>query len=131
MRKALIKKPWATSKSSLVLRLECLLIFVITLYLFHKLGGNWLMYGVIMVGVDLSAAGYLANKRLGGIIYNIGHSYIIPRLILLGGLVTDTDPIILFALVWNSHISLDRALGFGLKHESFHLTHLGPIGKSK
>ena len=125
------KLPWATKGSSWALRMECFLVFLITLYLFHKLGGNWLMYGLVMVGIDISLVGYLVNNHVGGLVYNIGHSYIIPRIVLLIALMTDTDSVILFALVWNSHISLDRALGYGLKHESFHLTHLGPIGKQK
>jgi hypothetical protein len=125
------KFPWATKGSSLTLRMECFLVFVITVYLFHKLGGNWLMYGLVMVSIDISMIGYLVNSHVGGLVYNIGHSYILPRIILLAALMTDSDPVILFALVWNSHISLDRALGYGLKHDSFHLTHLGPIGKQK
>ena len=131
IKKTLIKKPWATSQSSLILRLECLLVFLITLYLFHKLGGNWLFYGLGMIAIDISLIGYVVNNHIGGLVYNIGHSYIIPRIILLAALIIDKDSIILFALVWNSHISMDRALGFGLKHETFHLTHLGPIGKPK
>ena len=111
--------------------MECLLVFLITLYLFHKLGGSWIFYGIGMAAIDISLIGYLMNNHVGGLVYNVGHSYIVPRIILLGALVVNNDPVILFALVWNSHISLDRALGYGLKHESFHLTHLGPIGKQK
>lgn len=129
MKKSLVKKPWATSRSSLVLRLECLLVFLITLFVYHKLGGSWLYYLGVLAAIDISMAGYLVNNHIGGLVYNIGHSYIIPRLILLTALILNIDPIILFALAWNSHISLDRAFGFGLKHETFHSTHLGPIGK--
>ena len=131
IKKTLVKKPWATSQSSLILRLECLLVFLITLYLFHKLGGSWLFYVVGIIAIDISLVGYTINNHVGGLVYNFGHSYIVPRIILLVALILNHDPTILFALIWNSHISLDRALGFGLKHESFHLTHLGPIGKSK
>jgi hypothetical protein len=131
MKQSLVKKPWATSRSSLVLRLECLLVFFITLFVYHKLGGSWANYIVGLIAIDIFMVGYLVNNHVGGLVYNMGHSYIIPRLILLSALIVDADPVILFALIWNSHISLDRAFGFGLKHESFHLTHLGPIGKKQ
>src|SRR5262245_22415812 len=118
------KFPWATRGSSLALRFECLLVFLITLYIYHKLGGNWFAYAAVMVSIDVSMVGYLVNNHVGGLVYNLGHSYIIPRIILLAALIADADAVILFALAWNSHISLDRAFGYGLKHESFHLTHL-------
>jgi hypothetical protein len=125
------KLPWATKKSSLVLRIECLLVLLITIYAFHQLGGSWWLFGAVFVGVDLFLLGYLANAHVGGIVYNLGHSYILPRLILLGSLLAGLDGLVLFALAWNAHISFDRSLGYGLKHESFHLTHLGPIGKPR
>jgi hypothetical protein len=125
------KVPWATRQSSLVLRVECLLVLLITVYAFHQLGGSWWLFAAVLAGVDLFLLGYLVNNHVGGIVYNFGHSYILPRLILLGSLLAGFDGLILFALAWNAHISLDRSLGYGLKHESFHVTHLGPIGKTK
>jgi len=130
MKDSLVKLPWATSNSSLVLRIECLLVLFITMYAFYELGGNWLVFAVVLIGVDLSLLGYAVNNHVGGLLYNMGHSYILPRIILLVSLFGDFHGLLLFALAWNAHISLDRALGFGLKHESFHLTHLGPISKS-
>lgn len=127
MKKSLAKKPWATKKSSLVLRLECLLVLLITIFLYQELNGSWLVFGLTLFTFDLSMLGYLANNHIGGLVYNIGHSYIIPRILLLIALVFDIRPLLLFAIIWNAHISLDRALGYGLKHEHFHLTHLGPI----
>ncbi|HTE22425.1 MAG TPA: DUF4260 family protein [Candidatus Limnocylindria bacterium] len=129
MKESLVKLPWATAKSSMVLRIECLLVLFITIYAFHELGGGWILFATVLIGVDISLLGYLANSHIGGLVYNIGHSYILPRLILLASLLGGFDGLVLFALAWNAHISLDRSLGFGLKHESFHLTHLGPIPK--
>jgi len=128
-KKTLVKKPWATSRSSLVLRVECFLVLIITIYAFHQLNGNWLLFVVVFASIDLFMVGYLVNNHLGGLLYNVGHSYIIPRILLIFGLVTNMPLLTLAMLAWNAHISMDRALGYGLKHESFHLTHLGPIGK--
>lgn len=129
MKDSLVKKPWATSQSSLVLRIECFLVLIITVYAFYELGGDWWMFAAVLVSVDLFLLGYLVNNHVGGLVYDIGHSYILPRLILITGLLVDFQGLLLFALAWNAHISMDRALGYGLKHESFHHTHLGPISK--
>jgi uncharacterized protein DUF4260 len=125
------KFPWATKGSSLVLRVECFLVLIITIYAFYELAGNWWLFAAVMIGVDLFLLGYTVNNHVGGMVYNIGHSYILPRLILIVSLFGNFHGPLLFALAWNAHISLDRALGYGLKHETFHLTHLGPIGKAK
>ena len=125
------KLPWATKGSSLVLRIECFLVLIITIYAFYQLEGSWWTFAAVMVGVDLFLLGYVVNNHVGGLVYNIGHSYILPRLILLTGLFGGMHGLTLFALAWNAHISMDRAFGYGLKHETFRLTHLGPIGKPK
>jgi hypothetical protein len=123
------KLPWATKQSSLVLRIECLMVFIITLYVYHHLGGDWLYFAVVFFGIDLFLAGYLVNNNVGGLVYNIGHSYILPRSLLLLAFMVDIQWLVYMTLAWNAHISFDRSLGYGLKHEKFHLTHLGPIGK--
>lgn len=125
------KLPWATQKSSLVLRLECLLVFLISMYVFRTLGGSWWLFAGVIAAIDITLVGYLINNHIGGLVYNIGHSYILPRCLLLGALIFQIEPLILVTIAWNAHISLDRAFGYGLKHESFHLTHLGPIGKHR
>jgi len=131
MDQALAKKPWATKRSSLVLRAECFLVLIITTYAFRTLGGNWWLFAAIFVSIDLFMLGYLVNNHIGGLAYNLGHSYIVPRVLLIIGLFGGFTELTLAMLAWNAHISLDRALGFGLKHERFHVTHLGPIGIKK
>ena len=130
-KKTLTKKPWATSRSSLVLRLECFLVLIITIYAFYQLGGNWWLFVAVFASIDLFMIGYLLNDHIGGLFYNLGHSYIVPRILLIIGLFSGMTELTLAMLAWNAHISMDRALGYGLKHETFHLTHLGPIGPSK
>lgn len=121
----------AKPRSSTVLRIECLLVLLITLFLYHELGGNWWYMVGGFLAIDVSMAGYLINNHAGGLTYNAGHSYILPRILLLIALFGDIRWLILLGLIWNAHISLDRALGYGLKHDSFHLTHLGPIAVGK
>lgn len=65
---------------------------------------------------DVSIIAYLANARIGAIVYNAVHTYVGP--LALGGYSFETghQTLLLFALIWIAHIGLDRLLGFGLKY---------------
>jgi hypothetical protein len=81
---------------------------------------------------DLSMLGYLAGPKVGALLYNAVHSWVlVVALFFLGFYPGGGSPFLLsipFAL--GAHIGIDRALGFGLKHRSgFRDTHLGRIGK--
>lgn len=72
--------------------------------------------------------GYLINKRLGAIIYNIGHTYFTSSLIILIGLLFKNNSIILGGLILTAHIGMDRTIGYGLKYSSsFKDTHLQKV----
>jgi hypothetical protein len=119
--------------SSKILRLESLVLFVVCLLVFFKLDESWRLFVFYFFVFDLSMLGYLINDKIGGIMYNLGHTFVFPTLLVLFGLATDPGNeqhgLIVFAVVWLAHISLDRTLGFGLKLHNFHHTHLGIISK--
>ncbi len=74
--------------------------------------------------------GYLANQHIGAILYNIGHSLIVPAILLIFVFTTESRFLLGFTCLWFAHIGIDRALGYGLKFSSgFQHTHLGNIGK--
>lgn len=111
-------------------RLEGLVIFLGALYIFYLRFDNWLGFALIFLAVDLTMAGYLINNKLGAYVYNLGHTYILPSLVYLLARAQDSSALTFAALVWFAHISLDRALGYGLKSTSgFSDTHLGKIGR--
>ncbi len=87
---------------------------------------------LLLLTVDIFAVGYASkNKVLGASIYNIGHSFIFPALSLVLGVILKNNVLIGGGLIWVTHISMDRTLGYGLKLETgFKDTHLGKIGKS-
>ena len=84
----------------------------------------------LVLCADLSMLGYLANPRLGAWTYNlIHHKGLSVTLYVLGYLLA--TPWLMFAgTILLGHSSLDRVLGYGLKHEdAFQNTHLGRIGR--
>ncbi len=113
-----------------LLKIEELFLFVLSLFLFAGLDYSWGWYALLFFAPDLSMLGYLANPRSGAWTYNlIHHKGVAVALYILGSLLT--VPWLMFAgTILLGHSSLDRVLGYGLKHEdAFQNTHLGRIGR--
>ncbi|WP_126631521.1 DUF4260 domain-containing protein [Dictyobacter alpinus] len=114
---------------AILLRLEGASVFLLTLLLYAQHGGNWLMYILLLFIPDLSALGYLINTHIGAYVYNLIHTYVLPIALLAISLLISNPLLLLFALIWLSHIGLDRLLGFGLKYPTiFKDTHLNRVG---
>ena len=114
------------------LRLEGVAAFAAGLGLFGASGGNWLLVVPLILLVDVSAVGYLANPRVGAFTYNLAHSWV-PGLLVLGlGSWLASPAVQLVAAILIAHVGMDRALGYGLKlPSSFKDTHLGRIGGAR
>ncbi len=108
-----------------LLRIEQLFILVLGFYLFFTSTMSWYIYLIGFISVDLFMLGYLINPKIGGIIYNIGHSYILAISLLSIGLLTEINSFYFAGIIFLSHIAMDRMFGFGLKfHDNFKHTHL-------
>ena len=100
--------------------------------LYARTGASWWLFAALWLLPDLSMLGYLHGPKLGARIYNAIHSYVTPATLALMGLLLGNAALLPYALIWVSHIGVDRALGYGLKFpEGFGWTHLGKLGKAK
>jgi hypothetical protein len=115
---------------SKLIRLENFVLLLIVLFTYYKLDGNWLAFALVLFTFDISMVGYLVSNSLGRVTYNLGHSYVLPSLLLLLSWNNDWLTALYVSLIWLAHISLDRTLGYGLKLQDFHHTHLGVIGNT-
>ena len=112
----------------LLLRLEGAALAVASIYMFHRIGGNWWWFALILVP-DISMAAYFFGTRPGAIAYNATHVTLVPLLLAALGFLLPSFDLLAIALVWAAHIGIDRALGFGLKYGAgASFTHLGRIG---
>ncbi len=113
-----------------LLRLEGGAGLVLAIATYFAEGGNpWLLVPLV-VAVDVSMVGYLANARLGAITYNALHTWATGIAVLGAGLWTDTAILAIAGAVLVAHVGMDRVLGYGLKYPTgFADTHLGRIGK--
>jgi uncharacterized protein DUF4260 len=115
-----------------LLRLEGLAAAAVATVFYARTGASWWMYGALFLVPDLSMLGYLGGPKLGARIYNAIHSYITPATLAVSALLLGAPGLVPFALIWASHIGVDRLLGYGLKYpEAFGRTHLGVLGKER
>jgi hypothetical protein len=110
-----------------ILRIEGLTVIVLSLSAYYTLDGPLWLFVLLILAPDLSMLWYLAGSRVGGLIYNIAHTYSVPLGLAGIGLLGGYHLAYLVALIWIIHIGADRLFGYGLKFDSgFNETHLSP-----
>lgn len=120
---------YPTGQIRRALRLEALAIFAASTASFFLFGGEFWLFAVLFLAPDLSLAGYAAGRKTGAILYNTFHSYALPAMLAVAGVLTGLEILWQIALTFLAHAAFDRSLGFGLKYAAgFRHTHLGPIG---
>jgi hypothetical protein len=113
-------------------RLEGGMLLLLSLLLFWKYSGAWLLYALLILAPDLFMLGYLRGPRAGAAVYNLGHTWLLPGLIGIVGILAGASADGPIALIWFGHIGVDRLLGYGLKFPTgFQDTHLGRIGRNR
>lgn len=116
----------------ILLRLEGLCVFVVSLLAYARYGGSWGAFGLCFLAPDLSFLGYLAGPKVGAMAYNVAHSLIGALATLAAGIMLSAPLAVIAGIIWVAHIGLDRALGYGLKYSNgFGVTHLGLIGRTR
>jgi len=123
---------WVLSGPKLILRLEGLVLFAATICIFASSGMAWWWYPVLLLVPDIFMLGYLANPKLGAWLYNLGHSTIVPILLIGLGWFSSAPTLLGLSAIWLGHVGWDRAFGYGLKYnDRFKHTHLGDLEKKQ
>lgn len=109
----------------LILRIEGVSLAAAALIGYLSLGGPLWLLVVAGLAPDLSMLGYLKDTAVGSAMYNLIHTYTLPVLLSgLGGWLNGRL-MVLVALIWITHIGIDRFFGYGLKYPTgFRDTHL-------
>lgn len=107
------------------IKFEGLAVFLASLYLYNRLDASWLLFVLLWLLPDISMVGYLRDTKIGSVMYNIVHTYILALAIVLFGLWQGNNFIVSLGVILTSHIGLDRFFGYGLKYPSgFKDTHI-------
>ncbi|MFS0725220.1 DUF4260 domain-containing protein [Paenibacillus sp. 1P07SE] len=108
-----------------LIQLEGLIVLGLAIYFYFSSGYGWAMFLLLLFVPDLSMIGYAVNNKVGAYVYNAAHTYTVPLLLLLVGLLLSAGWLMMIGFIWVAHIGMDRMLGFGLKYETgFKDTHL-------
>lgn len=114
------------------LRLEGLAVLALSIVLYARTEQSWWMFALLFLVPDLSMLGYGRGPQLGALSYNIAHTYALPALLGMVGLLFAQQVVTGVALIWAAHIGFDRMIGYGLKYrDGFGHTHLGMIGRDR
>ena len=108
--------PAVTGTPRVLLRIEGVCIFAISIALYARLSETWWLFAILFLAPDLSFLAYLAGARIGAIAYNAVHILAGPIVLALAGLFVPYETAIAVALIWLAHCGIDRALGYGLKY---------------
>lgn len=110
-------------------RFEGAAALLLSVLLYARFGGGWVLFAVLLLAPDLSMLGYLRGPRVGALTYNLFHMYAGPLLLASAAVAAQHQLAISIALVWAAHVGMDRMLGYGLKLPGgFQETDLGRIG---
>jgi hypothetical protein len=108
-----------------LLHLEGGVILIAGVLAFWHVGGDWLLFAVLLLAPDLGMLGYLANPRLGARIYNLTHLPLWPAALILAGWFAGSPVTLQVGLIWVCHLGMDRLAGYGFKYPTkFQDTHL-------
>ncbi|MGE7693673.1 DUF4260 domain-containing protein [Lysinibacillus sp. NPDC094177] len=111
-----------------IISLEYLIAFLGSVFFYWHFEFSFLYFVLFLLLPDVSMIGYIVNTKVGALFYNIGHSLVVPVILLIIGFVIVSTPLLMASIIWLAHIFLDRALGYGLKYdEAFTRTHLQQI----
>ncbi|MBM7586995.1 hypothetical protein JOC86_003547 [Bacillus pakistanensis] len=108
-----------------LLHLEGLVFFITAVYFYSLNGGSWWLFIFLILTPDIGMLGYLFNRKIGAVVYNLFHTFSVSVLFLLIGFLVDSQTLLSLGLIWIAHISIDRFIGYGLKYDaSFKDTHI-------
>ena len=121
---------YVTGKPRFFLRVEGVVLLITSLLLFTSTHQHWWWVPVLLFAPDLFMVGYAHSTKLGALVYNIGHAYLLPASISLYGWHSQRPLLMAIGTIWFAHIGMDRFAGYGLKYDdNFKHTHLGSLIK--
>jgi hypothetical protein len=100
----------------MLLHVEGLAVAVAAIVLYFNADFPWWLLVALVLAPDLSMVGYLAGTTVGAAAYDAAHTYSLPVALAAVGVVGDAETAVQIALIWLTHIGVDRAIGYGLKY---------------
>jgi hypothetical protein len=90
---------------NLVLRAEGLALLAVASVAYAQIGASWGLFALLFLVPDIFMLGYLRGSRAGALVYNLGHTTILPFAVIGSGLVMPSKLTVAVGLIWR------RAMG--------------------
>ena len=112
-----------------ILRMEGLAVLLASTWLYYfRIDETWWLFPLLLLVPNAFMLGYAKSKRIGAIIYNLGHTYIPALAVIIGGTLMDSTLIASLGVIIAAHNRADRASLHGLKYSThFKDTHLNRL----
>lgn len=108
---------------AVIVRFENLALMLVALTIYWKLQFSWMLFFYLILIPDLGMLGYVVNNKIGALLYNLTHTYLLPLILLAA--YPAYPSVLAPVLIWIIHIGFDRTIGYGLKStQGFKITHL-------
>jgi hypothetical protein len=75
----------------LLLRLEGAVLLALAVFFYARYSASWWLFAVLFMVPDVEMLGHLANPRVGAVAYNVFHTYLLPSVLVVVGVVTSTE----------------------------------------
>lgn len=109
----------------LLLHVEGFVVLLCSLFVYQMMDYSWWLFILLLFVPDVSALGYVVNKRVGAVVYNLVHTYVLALILLGVGYMFAIPIVVVLGVILVAHIGMDRMCGFGLKYPSaFQDTHM-------
>jgi hypothetical protein len=109
-----------------LLRVEEAFLFLLSIFLFSRIGYAWWWFPLLLFAPDIGTVGYLINPKAGAYFYNFIHHRAVAVILYVLGVLLSINVLQLIGTMLFAHSSLDRVFHFGLKYgDRFAHTHLG------
>lgn len=102
--------------NKILLHIEGLAVLFISVYFYAQSEFSWLLFIILLFTPDFAMLGYVFDKQVGAIVYNIFHSYTLPIGVVFLGVLLSNQTMLAVGLIWGAHIGMDRMVGYGLKY---------------
>jgi hypothetical protein len=127
-----VEPTYVTGKPRRWLRFDGAVLFIASILLFRLTHQPWWIYPVLLFTPDIFMIGYLRDTTVGALLYNLGHTYLLPALTILYGWHERHVLVLAIGISWLGHVGFDRFAGYGLKYDTdFKNTHLGNLFKAR
>jgi hypothetical protein len=99
-----------------LLRSEGVALLAMAAILYCRSGRSWWLFVALLPAPDLGLLGNLWSRRAGAVAYDLTHTYVLPAVLGVVGVLSSSGLAVALALVWFAHVGMDRALGLGLQY---------------